>query len=299
MRVTHDVIVVGGSFAGLSAALQVARARRRVLVIDSGAPRNRFADSAHGFFAQDGRAPSAVLAAARAQLLAYPEVDMIDGEATSARRDGDALTVTLCTGETFSGSRLILATGLIDELPPVPGLEERWGRSVLHCPYCHAYEIGGDRLGVLATAPSAPDLALLLGDWGRVTLFAQGVELDSGGVEKFLSRGGKIDQTPIVAVEGDDPESITLTLGDGRNVELDALFLVSRQHLASDLARQFGCRISQGSHGPVVVTDENKETSVEGVYAAGDMAREAHNASLASADGVTAGIAAHQSLVTA
>lgn len=294
---THDVIVVGGSFAGLSAAMQIARARRRVLVIDSGRPRNRFADSAHGFFAQDGRAPSAVLASARKQLLDYPEVEFSDGVAERAERAGQSFSVTLSTGEKFAGSRLILATGLVDEFPPVPGLEERWGQTVLHCPYCHAYELKGDRLGVLATGAAAPDLANLVSDWGRVILFTHDVDCDSEGTRRFLSRGGVIEEMRVIAVQGDDPECVTVCLDGGRSVELDALFIATGLRFASDLAGQLGCRLTDGPHGPIVVTDENKQTSVPGVYAAGDMARVSHNATLASADGVTAGISAHQSLL--
>lgn len=293
----HDVIIVGGSFAGLSAALQIARARRRVLIIDAGEPRNRFADSAHGFFAQDGRAPSKVLASAQAQLLGYPEVEIVDGKAERAARDGDGFSVALSGGQGFSAARLILATGLTDEFPPVPGLEERWGETVLHCPYCHAYEIEGDRLGVLATGPAAADLANLLDDWGRVTLFAQGVELDRAGMEKFLARGGAMEHSEVTAVEGIDPQAITVKLADGRAVELNALFLATALRQSSGLAEQLGCRFIDGPHGPVVFTDEEKQTSVRGVYAAGDMARISHNATLACADGVIAGISAHQSLL--
>jgi thioredoxin reductase len=295
--VVYDVIVVGGSFAGLSAALQIARARRRVLVVDSGRPRNRFADSAHGFFAQDGRAPSKVLASAREQLLGYREVEIVDAVAERAESDGDGFSVTLANGERVSGSRLILATGLIDEFPPVPGLQERWGQTVLHCPYCHAYEIAGDRLGVLATGPASAQLANLVSDWGRVILFRHGVECDGIGLRRFLSTGGAVEDARVTAVEGDDPRSVTVCLDDGRALRMDALFIATALRPASDLAEQLGCRLAEGPHGPLVFTDENKQTSVRGVYAAGDMARISHNATLASADGVTAGISAHQSLL--
>jgi thioredoxin reductase len=297
MSVVYDVVIVGGSFAGLSAALQIARARRRVLVVDSGRPRNRFADSAHGFFAQDGRAPSQVLTSARAQLLAYPEVEIVDGHAESAERDGVGFAVTLSDGARFDGRRLILATGITDVFPPVPGLEDRWGQTVLHCPYCHGYELKGDRIGVLATGPAAPELAILVGDWGRVTLFTQGLDPDPQGFEKFLARGGGVETARVLAAEGDDPDTVSVRLEDGRRVELDALFLATELRLCSDLAEQLGCRLADGQHGPIVATDEHKQTSVPGVYAAGDMARISHNATLASADGVTAGIAAHHSLL--
>src|SRR5215831_5055255 len=130
---SYDVIVIGGSFAGLSAALQLARARRRVLVLDSGEPRNRFAQSSHGLFGHDGQTPSAILAKARSQLLSYSTVSFTDGLATHAARTGEQFAVTVASGTVHTASRLILATGVRDDFAPIPGLQERWGISVLHC----------------------------------------------------------------------------------------------------------------------------------------------------------------------
>lgn len=159
----HEVIVIGGSFAGLSAAMQLARARRRVLVIDAGRPRNRFAAHAHGFFGQDGKPPAQIVDEAAAQLAAYPTVQRIAGDVRMAERDADGrFHVTLADGSRASADRLILATGIRDELPALPGLAERWGVSVLHCPYCHGYEVSGQRLGVLATHPLSVHQAILI-----------------------------------------------------------------------------------------------------------------------------------------
>ncbi len=149
----HDVIVIGGSFAGISAALQAARARRRVLVIDAGSRRNRFASSSHGFLGQDGRDPAAIIATARAELLSYPTVTWLDATAAAVRGLADAFVLELASGDYVQGKRLILAAGVTDELPAIPGLAERWGTSVFHCPYCHGYELDGGRIGVLATSP--------------------------------------------------------------------------------------------------------------------------------------------------
>src|SRR5215212_7100600 len=143
----HDAIVVGGSYAGIAAALQLVRARRKVLVIDGGARRNRFASSSHGFLGQDGRDPGEIAATAREQLLAYPTVTWIEGAATRAHAAGTAFAVTLGDGATHEARRLILASGVTDELPDIPGVAERWGRSIFHCPYCHGYELGGGRIG--------------------------------------------------------------------------------------------------------------------------------------------------------
>lgn len=151
----HDAVIVGGSFAGLSAALYVARARRRVCVIDAGLPRNRFAAASHGFFGQDGDDPRAMVARARAQLAAYPGVTFVAGEAVDARVAEGGFVITTATGESVEGARAVLAFGISDVLPDLPGMAERWGRTVLHCPYCHGFEFAGQRLGVLGAGDVA------------------------------------------------------------------------------------------------------------------------------------------------
>lgn len=294
----YDVIVIGGSFAGLSAALQIARARRRVLVVDAGRPRNRFAHASHGFLGQDGKAPAAIIATARSQLLAYPTAEHIAGEATGARqRDGD-FELTLASGATYQAPRLILATGVVDELPDIPGLRERWGATVLHCPYCHGFEVASGRLGVLAAGGTAVHQALLIPDWSSdVTLFTNGaVAPDDAQRAALDARGVRVEEEPVAAVLGAAPHLEGVRLADGRVVALDALFTAPRTRPASALAEQLGCAFDDGPSGPFIRTGERKETTVPAVFAAGDAARPAHNATWAAADGVTAGIAAHQSL---
>ncbi|HEX2560288.1 NAD(P)/FAD-dependent oxidoreductase, partial [Phenylobacterium sp.] len=136
----YDVIIVGGSFAGLSAAMQLARAQRRVLLVDAGRPRNRFSEASHGFLGQDGASPATIVREGLRQLSAYPTVDFVDGQAVAARAAGDAFAVDLADAGVAEGRRLVLATGLVDDLP-LPTMSPRWGVSVLHCPYCHGYEV--------------------------------------------------------------------------------------------------------------------------------------------------------------
>jgi thioredoxin reductase len=167
----HDAIIIGGSFAGLSAAMSIARARRSVCIIDTGSPRNRFAARSHGFFTQDGSAPGAMLATARSQAAAYPTAAFIAGQALSAVGEPDGFSVTLATGDVLESAKLVLAFGVSDELPAIPGLAERWGTSVLHCPYCHGFEVSGQRLGVLHVSPRSLHQAMLIADWGPTTLY--------------------------------------------------------------------------------------------------------------------------------
>ena len=298
-----DALVVGGSFAGLSAALQLARARRRVTVVDAGAPRNRFAAASHGFFGQDGTPPLEMIATARAKLLAYPNVRFVEGRAVRAQAVDGGFAVTLDGGETLVAAKLLLAFGVADELPAGPaGLQERWGRSVVHCPYCHGYEFGGGPIGVLYVAPMSLHQALLVPDWGPTTLFLNGHDaataIDAPMRDKLRQRGVTIEPAPLTALEGEGTALERLRLQDGRALPVRGLFVATRTRMASPLAEQLGCAFDDGPFGPVLRTDAmTKMSSVPGVYAAGDIARVPHNATFASADGVQAGASMHQSLV--
>lgn len=300
----YDVIIAGGSFAGLSAAMQLARARRRVLILDTGLPRNRFAHASHGFLGQDGRTPAEILETGRAQVLAYPTAELRqDAAVHAAERDG-TFEVSLASGGVVRARRVVLATGIVDELPDLPGLRERWGQSVLHCPYCHGYEVADRRLGVLAAGEANLHQALLLPDWsGDVTLFTNGTfEPDAAQRHALAARGARVEPRRVVGLLGPGVELEGVRVsGEGGDeiIPLDALFTTSRTRMASPLADQLGCAFDEGAFGPVVRTDASKETSVPGVYAAGDMARSPHTVTWAAADGVTAGIAVHRSLALA
>ncbi|MFD4836895.1 NAD(P)/FAD-dependent oxidoreductase [Achromobacter sp. NPDC058515] len=294
----HDVIIVGGSFAGLSAAMQLARARRRILLVDAGLPRNRYAAHAHGFLAQDGTPPREIVAQARAQLARYPTVDFLDGEAVVAAPCDGGFELAMASGQRAQASRLILAIGMRDELPPVPGLQERWGQTVLHCPYCHGYEVADQPLGVLAAHPLSAHQAMLLPDWGPTTYFTQGqFEPEPEEARLFAARGVRVERSPIVQLLGAAPALDGVALADGRHAPVKALFVASKTHMASPLATQLGCAFDNGPLGPVIRVDEFRQTTVAGVYAAGDAATPMSNATLASASGVMAGVCVHRSLV--
>ncbi|MFF7397797.1 NAD(P)/FAD-dependent oxidoreductase [Achromobacter sp. NPDC008082] len=295
---TYDAIIVGGSFAGLSAAMQLARARRRILLIDGGLPRNRYAAHSHGFLGQDGKAPDEILRQAREQLAQYPTVKFLDGQAVMAREDAGLLHVTIEDGQHVQGKRLILATGLRDELPALAGLQERWGQTVLHCPYCHGYEVAGSPLGVMAAHPLSAHQAMLLPDWGPTTYFTQGeFEPDAEQAAVLEKRGVRIERTPIVELMGTAPALDAVKLADGRRMAIHALFVASKTHMASPLAMQLGCAFNEGPLGPLIRVDELRQTSIPNVYAAGDAAIPMSNATLASASGVMAGVCVHRSLV--
>jgi thioredoxin reductase len=293
-----DVIVVGGSFAGHAAAIQLARARKAVLLVDAQQHRNRFAAAAHGFLGHDGRAPAAIMRDAEHQLLAYPTAAIAHATVTSVRREDAFFTLTLDDGSTRHARRLVLATGVRDTLPAIDGMAERWGRTVLHCPYCHGYEVAGQLLGIIANHPMSAHQASLIPDWGPATYFTQGTfEPDADALALLIRRGVAIERTPVVALLGSAPALDAVRLADGRTIALHAVFTAPRTSMASPLAEQLGCTLADGPTGPYIQVDAMGSTSAADVYAAGDATTPMHNATIAAASGVLAGVAAHQSLM--
>ncbi|WP_102944778.1 NAD(P)/FAD-dependent oxidoreductase [Stenotrophomonas sp. VV52] len=289
-----DVVIVGGSYAGMSAALQLVRARRKVLVIDSGLPRNRNSLAAHGFIAREGLPPAEIAAKARAELMAYPTLTWREGRATRAKvlEEGVSFEVGCDDGSTFIGDRLVLAHGVTDTLPDIDGLAERWGRSVFHCPYCHGYEIYEGNIGIIGCSEDGGvGQALLLCDWGTITLFCcnpDGIDPDKRG--RLDECGATIESTTLQHVE----DEATVVLSDGRKVVLDALFLLPQSRLSCDLAEQLGCELLDPG---CIVADSAKQTTVPGVFTCGDAGRMAGSIALAVGEGALVGVAVHRSLL--
>lgn len=295
----YEAIVVGGNFAGLSAAMQLVRARRRVLVLDAGRPRNRFTLASHGFLGQDGCSPKEIMETGRRQLLAYPTVHFRQAEATDAVQEDGAFSVTFGGGSRARAKRLVLATGMVDHLPDVPGMQELWGVGVNQCPYCHGYEVAGRKFAVFSTGAESVQQAVLLRDWSdHVTLLTNGGDwLTPEGSDRLAARGIQVDEAALVRLIPNGRELEAVEFRDGRRVPYGAMFLGTRCSFASPLAERLGCETEPGGQGPRVKTDEFHETTVPGVFAAGDAASPLYNATLASASGVMAGVFAHKSLL--
>jgi thioredoxin reductase len=294
--INTEFAVVGGSYAGLSAALQLARARRDVTVVDAGLRRNRFVDDAagtsHGFLSRDGVAPGEIAAQARRQLLHYPSVRWLDGLAENARHCEEGRFELRVGRRMLVASRLVLATGVRDELPAIAGLAERWGRSVFHCPYCHGYEMEAGPIGIIATSEVARHHAIMLPDWGTPTLFLNDAYRPSDeDLAAFSRRGTYVEATRILRIEGVGD----VILEDGRVMSMHGLFTQPRTHMASPIATQLGCLLAEGPTGAFIQVDTMQQTSVPNVFACGDAARAAGNVALAVADGAIAGISAHRS----
>jgi len=290
-----DVVIIGGSYAGMSAALQLVRARRKVLIIDGGKPRNRNARVAHGFLGREGLPPADIASQARDELLRYPTLRWLTGTAVSAQAidDGGRFQVTVEDRQTFVADRVILAHGVTDDLPDIDGIGERWGRSVFHCPYCHGYEVFEGRIGVIGCAKDGGAAqALLLCDWGRITLFCSqaSARIDAEQHARLEACGVVIESAQVQRVE----DTATVVLADGRRVEVDALFISPHSRLSTDLAEQLGCELKDGG---CITADSAKQTTVPGVFACGDAARMAGSIALAVGEGALAGVAVHHSLM--
>jgi len=294
---SFDVVVVGGSFAGLSAATQLGRARRSVLVIDDGKPRNRFARNSHGFLTQDGVSPVEILRTAREQLSRYPTVRFLTSRATAARR-GEGFEVETTEGS-FEARRLVLAYGMRDLLPEVEGLKELWGTGVFHCPYCHGYELREEPLGILGNGEIALHQAMMLPDWSSdVMLFTNGPsEYDEQARQRLAKRGVTVEEGKIARLVSSGKELAAVEMADGRRIPRRGLLTATRVEPVCDLHAQLGCAMDDGPLGAYVRTDFKKETTVPGVVAAGDLARMAGGVALAVGDGNMAGSMSHQSLL--
>ncbi|NJP92949.1 NAD(P)/FAD-dependent oxidoreductase [Nonomuraea sp. FMUSA5-5] len=305
MDATYDVVVIGGGAAGLSGALALSRARRKVLVIDSGQPRNAPAQGVHVLLGHEGVPPRDLLATGRKEIAGYGG-HLVTGTVTAAERLGDGrFRVTLDDGTGVKAARLLVATGLADELPPVPGLAARWGREVLHCPYCHGWEVRDQAIGVLATSPLATHQALLWRQWSDdVTLFLHTApEPGEEAREQLAARGVAVVEGEVAAVLVDDHDRLSgVRLAGGREVPRQALAVGTRLHARLDGLAGLGLETAeQEMNGFVVGTyvpaDPMGKTGVPGVYVAGNVHNVVDQVVSAAAAGVRAGAAINADLI--
>ena len=285
----HDVIIVGGSFAGLSAAMTLGRSLRKVLVIDSGKPCNQQSPHAHNFLTRDGDTPADLLATAKAQVLHYPTITFRHDHVDSAEKQDDLFRVSTETGEVFRAKVLLLATGVADQMPDIKGFAECWGISVLHCPYCHGYEVREQKIGLFGNGDAGFELARLIQHWSKnLTLFTHGPSTLSHQQSDVLRQKGiAMIESELMEVEHKGGQLCALRTRDGLRHHLDAMFarVAFKQH--SDLAQQIGCVHADMG---LTVADEFGRTNIEGVYVVGDSSSFARQISAASASGAKAGI---------
>lgn len=295
-----DTIIVGGGPAGLSAALTLGRCRRRVLVCDAGQPRNRASDHLHAFLTRDGIAPREFLRLGREEVATYDTVRMHQCEVVDARRAGDGFEIARADGERERGRTLLLATGVVDHVPPIEGIEPLYGKSVHHCPYCDAWEWRERPLAVYGRGDDkGAGLALMLLQWSSdVVLLTDGpASLSPDERERLARRGVRIREDAIARLEGRGGQLQRVVFGDGRALARAALFFNTGQHQRSPLADALGCAFDE--RGGVIAHDHDVATSVPGVYVAGDASRDVQLVVVAAAEGVKAAFAINKNLLTA
>ena len=289
---TYDVAIVGGGAAGLSAALVLGRARRRVVVIDAGEPRNAPASHMHGFLSRDGMPPAELLKVGRDEAAAYG-VEFVSGHVVSIK---PGFEVALEDGETLAARRLLIATGATDELPSIPGLRERWGRDFLHCPYCHGWEVRDQPLGVLGTGPGSVEHAQLIRQWSDdLVFFAHTYELTEAEREQLDARGIRIVDGEVRNILVEDDRMRGVVLGDGRTVERAALFVRPELRPRLDgLLKHLGCDTDELGF---VRVDTAGASSVPGVWAVGNAANPRAQVITAAGEGSAAAIAINTDLI--
>ena len=264
----YEVIIIGGSYAGLSAALTLGRSLRKTLVIDAGQPCNRFTPHSQNFLTHDGRKPSEISGIAKEQVQQYKTVEFLDGMTLSAEKTPEGFTVETDQGP-FSSKRLVIAAGIKDILPDIPGVAECWGKSVIHCPYCHGYEFHGQPTGILANGEKAFHYAQLISNLTKeLTIFSNGkLDLPVEQLEAINRNNINIIETEVQSVVHENGQISKIILTDGSSHTISALYHGSEFVLNTNIAESLGCEI--GEHGLIKV-DPKQMTTVPGVYACGD-----------------------------
>lgn len=278
-----DVLIIGGGPAGLNAALMLGRARKRVLVCDAGPPRNAAATHIHGILSRDGVAPHELRRLARQELGAYPGVRFADLRVDElAVRGPGEFVATLADGRTVTAARVLLCLGVIDELPPLPGLAEHWGTSVHLCPYCHGWELQDRRTGVLCGSPDMLEFSLLLRGWTRdVVAFTDNRLAVEPATRARLERAGvTIEERPLVRLLGAHT-LVAAELGDGAQIPIAALYMRPPQR-QTPLVTRLGLALDELGY---VRLDEHRQTSIPGIYAAGDLTTPMQAAIMSAAQG--------------
>jgi len=291
----RDVVIIGGGPAGLNAALMLGRVRRDVLLADAGTPRNAPSEALHGFLTRDGENPAELRAKGRAEIAGYPSVEVVDRTASSAKVIDGGFEVSFDDGSTVTARRVMLAMGMRDELPSVEGLAPLWGRGVYPCPYCHGWEMRDQPVAVLGGDDKAAHLALNLRRLGcEVVLCSNEQQGMSDSARQALKVGAVETWDGAVASVAATASGVRLSLDGGRTLERRALFVGPVLRQASDLAERLGCALHDDG---TVVVNEIAQTSVPGVYAAGDLCRTAAGLAPAGQIVIAAGAGARCAMV--
>jgi len=291
-----DVIIVGGGPAGLSAALVLGRACKRILICDAGKPRNQVSHAAHSFFSRDGIAPAQLLQIGREQLRPYNGVEIMVGEVVHAKNLGDGFQITLSNSKQFICRKLLLATGMKDTLPSIDGFAELWGSSIFHCPYCHGWEVRDQPLAIYGKGEAGFETTLMLTGWSRDLVFCSDgpAELSNEQRQQLLNWRVQLREEKIARLEHQDGKLTGIVFTNNEVLPRRGIFLRPQQYQHSNLAVKLGCKFGSND---ILQVDENKQTSISGLYAVGDVSNPYSQITLAVTSGAIAAFAINRTLI--
>jgi thioredoxin reductase len=291
-----DIIIIGGSYAGLSAGMALGRALRKVLIIDSGRPCNAQTPHSHNFLTQDGKTPRQIATTAREQVDHYQTVEHYPGIATEGKKLSEGFEITTASGKRFTAKKLIFATGVFDVMPAIEGFSACWGISVIHCPYCHGYEVRGEQTGIIGNGDSGYELSKEIYNWTKkLTLFTNGKSsLSIEQAKKLKQKNIQVVETEVQALVHTKGQLRHVVLLNGTAVTMKAVYArpMYKQHCT--IPQTLGCELTEQGH---VKVDLFQKTTVEGVFACGDNSTPLRSVSNAVAMGTTAGAMANKALV--
>ena len=291
-----EVIIIGGSYAGLSVAMSLGRSLRNTLLIDSGKPCNAQTPHSHNFLTQDGQTPKQIADTAREQVKTYPTIHFYDGLAISGRRTDEGFEISTAAGDTFRAKKLIFSTGLKDQMPEIKGYAECWGISVIHCPYCHGYEVKHEKTGVFGNGDAGFEYARMISNWTKdLTIFTNGTStFTSEQTAKLAGHNIRIVEKAITELVQEDGKVQKILFDDQTEEQITAIYSrpAFKQH--SEIPEQLGCALTETG---LLKLENIQQTNVPGIYAAGDNSHMARSVALAVSAGSMAGVMANRELI--
>lgn len=293
----YEVIIIGGSYSGLSAAMALGRSLRKTLVIDSGKPCNEQTPHSHNFLTQDGKSPKEIAESAQKQVSEYETVHFHKGKATDAKKSENGFEITTEKGEKFHSKKLIIATGLVDEVPDIKGFKESWGISLIHCPYCHGYEYKGKKTGIIANGDKAVHISSLVKNLTEdVTILTQGKSnFTEEQIEKLKRNNIQIIEHEISELKHDNGIVESIIFSDQTEMKFEAVYGAFPFHQHSDIPKNLGCEFTEFGH---IKTDQFQKTNIPGVFVCGDNSSMMRSVSNAVMTGNVAGAMGNMELVT-